>query len=102
MKKVKERFLRYVTFDTQSNPTTGEHPSTQKQFTLARALADELKAMGAKNVRLDKRCYVYAEIPANQDGLQAIGFIAHLYFSAIISSLRYCAVFGSDLYHISR
>lgn len=43
---VSERFLRYVKIDTQSNPETGAHPSTKKQFDLARTLLAELQAMG--------------------------------------------------------
>ena len=45
---VKERFIRYVKIDTQSNPETGAHPSTEKQFALARLLTEELKALGAE------------------------------------------------------
>lgn len=75
---VKERFLKYVQIDTQSNPETGEHPSTAKQFTLARVLADELTALGLTDVRVDEHCYVYAAIPANRENLPALGFIAHL------------------------
>lgn len=75
---VKERFLKYVQIDTQSNPDTGTHPSTQKQFDLARLLAEELKELGAKDVRVDKNCYVYAYLPANSENLPALGFIAHM------------------------
>lgn len=65
---VKERFISYVQIDTQSDPETGTHPSTAKQFDLARKLEAELKALGASSVRCDKHCYVYAEIPANAEG----------------------------------
>lgn len=75
---VKERFISYVQIDTQSDPETGTHPSTAKQFDLARKLEAELKALGASSVRCDKHCYVYAEIPANVEGLPSLGFIAHL------------------------
>ena len=75
---VKEKFLRYVKIDTQSDPETGTHPSTEKQFVLARLLADELRAMGAEKVRVDEHCYVYAEIPANAEGAPALGFISHM------------------------
>lgn len=75
---VKERFLSYVQIDTQSDPETGTHPSTAKQFDLARKLETELKALGASSVRCDKHCYVYAEIPANAEGLPSLGFIAHM------------------------
>ena len=75
---VKERFISYVQIDTQSDPETGTHPSTAKQFDLARKLEAELKALGASSVRCDKHCYVYAEIPANAEGLPSLGFIAHM------------------------
>ncbi len=76
---VKERFLKYVKIDTQSDPLTGEHPSTKKQFDLAKLLYGELKELGVKDVRLDdKYCYVYASIPANVENKPSIGFIAHM------------------------
>lgn len=43
---VKERFLKYVKIDTQSDPETGSHPSTEKQFDLANLLVEELRALG--------------------------------------------------------
>lgn len=78
---VQERFISYVKIDTQSSPDTGEHPSTKKQFDLAKLLVDELKTIGVSDVRLDERCYVYAKLPSNiKEGntLTKIGFIAHL------------------------
>ena len=75
---VKERFIRYAKIDTQSNPETGAHPSTEKQFALARLLTEELKELGAQDVRLDEHCYVYAQLPANAEGLPSLGFIAHM------------------------
>ena len=75
---VKEKFISYVQIDTQSDPETGTHPSTAKQFDLARKLEAELKALGAASVCCDKHCYVYAEIPANAEGLPSLGFIAHM------------------------
>lgn len=76
---VKERFINYVKIDTQSNPLTGEHPSTKKQFDLASVLVEELKRIGADNISFDEEhCYVYAEIPANVEGKKAVGFIAHM------------------------
>lgn len=75
---VKERFIRYVRIDTQSDPETGAHPSTEKQFDLARLLVDELHALGVANAFCDEHCYVYAYLPANAENLPAIGFIAHL------------------------
>lgn len=83
---VKERFISYVQIDTQSDPETGTHPSTAKQFDLARKLEAELKALGASSVRCDKHCYVYAEIPANAEGLPSLGFIAHMDTEPVCSS----------------
>lgn len=75
---VKERFLKYVKIDTQSDPETGSHPSTEKQFDLATLLVDELRALGIDNAYADEHCYVYAQLPANTEELPSIGFIAHM------------------------
>lgn len=75
---VKERFIKYVQIDTQSNPKTGTHPSTGKQFDLARVLVEELHALGISNAFVDEHCYVYAYLPANKEALPSLGFIAHL------------------------
>ncbi|MHB0996916.1 MAG: peptidase T [Elusimicrobiales bacterium] len=73
------RFERYVKVDTQSDDKSQTFPSTKKQFVLARMLAAELKAMGAKKVKLDKYGYVTAEIPATVKGRKpAIGLLAHM------------------------
>ena len=63
----KERFLRYVTIDTQSDPNSPTCPSTEKQKNLSRLLVEELKAMGIADAELDDDGYVYATIPANTD-----------------------------------
>ena len=80
MSKVVERFMRYISIDTQSEEDSPSSPSTEKQFELARLLAEEMTAMGVSNVRLDeKHCYVYGEIPANTDAdIPALGFISHM------------------------
>ncbi|MCI9360589.1 MAG: peptidase T [Hungatella sp.] len=76
---VTERFLRYVKIDTQSKPDVDSMPSTKKQFHLAELLADELKQMGAANVRVDEHAYVYGEIPATTaKKIPVLGFIAHM------------------------
>ena len=76
---VLNKFLRYISIDTQSQHDVEEIPSTQKQNNLARLLAGELKEMGAQNVRLDEHSYVYATIPATDQGASpSIGFIAHM------------------------
>ena len=78
---VVDRFLRYVKIDTQSKEGATTTPSTEKQWTLARMLADELKRLGAINVRTSEHCMVYASIPGNvpeSADVPVIGFIAHI------------------------
>jgi len=75
----KERFLRYVTIDTQSDPNSPTCPSTEKQKNLSRLLVDELKAMGIADAELDEYGYVYATIPANTDKkVPVICFCSHV------------------------
>lgn len=60
-----ERFMRYVQFDTQSDPLSHTQPTTEKQKVLLQLLADELRAMGVNDAHMDEWGYVYATIPAN-------------------------------------
>ena len=73
-----ERFLNYVQYDTASDENSPTCPSTEKQLALARALAEEMRRMGIEDARLDDFGYVYGSIPANAEGLPAIGLIAHV------------------------
>jgi len=76
---ITERFLRYVSYDTQSAEDTGTTPSTPKQMAFAEALRQELIDEGLSHVELDKLGYLYATLPANTDRqVPAIGFIAHM------------------------
>lgn len=76
---VTERFLRYVTIDTQSDPESPSSPSTEKQKDLGRVLAAELKAMGVADAHLDDFGYVYGTIPANTDKkVPVICFCSHM------------------------
>jgi len=77
---VVDRFLKYVSFDTQSSEETYEtRPSTAKQMLLAEALKAEMEDMGLKEISLDEHAYVMATLPANTDEpIPTIGFIAHL------------------------
>lgn len=76
---VLDRFLRYVSFDTQSSEETGTTPSTPGQRRFAEALVKELEEMGLEEVSIDENSYVMATLPATTDEpLPAIGFIAHL------------------------
>ena len=78
-KKVTERFLKYVSFDTQSDENTNVTPSTEKQRVFATYLKSELESMGLEDIYLDDKSYLYATLPANTDKeLPVIGFIAHL------------------------
>ncbi len=86
MQTVKERFLRYVKIDTQSEQNKNSIPSTKKQLDLARLLAAELKAIGAENVLLDEHGYVTATIPANTGkSAPVIGLLAHMDTSDAVS-----------------
>ncbi len=78
MEKVLDRFLRYVSIDTQSNEESESQPSTAKQLNLLRMLFDELKALGVE-ATLDEYGYVMGSIPSNIGAkVPAIGFIAHV------------------------
>ena len=74
-----ERFLRYVSFDTQSDENSGVTPSTQKQMVFAQYLKGELEDLGLEEIELDEYGYLYATLPANTDKeVPTIGFIAHM------------------------
>ena len=74
-----ERFLRYVSFDTQSDENSGVTPSTPKQMVFAQYLKNELEDLGIEEIELDEHGYLYATLPANTDKeVPTIGFIAHM------------------------
>ena len=75
-----ERFIRYVKIDTQSDPNGTANPTTEKQKDLSKVLEEELKAMGLKQVEMDKYSYVYASLPANSSKKQipAICYCSHV------------------------
>jgi tripeptide aminopeptidase len=76
---VTERFLRYVTIDTQSDPESPSSPSTEKQKDLGRVLAAELRQMGVEDAHLDDYGYVYGTIPANTTKkVPVICFCSHM------------------------
>ena len=76
---VTERFLRYVTIDTQSDPASETTPSTPKQKDLGRLLVSELLAMGVTDAHMDEYGYVYATIPANVNkAVPVICFCSHM------------------------
>ena len=77
MSSVTERFLKYVSFDTQSDETSPTCPSTAKQKILGAAIVEEMKAMGITNPYMDEDGYVYGSIPGDPE-LPTIGLIAHM------------------------
>jgi len=79
MSKVVDYLLKYVEFDTQSQPETKVCPSTDKQFELAKYLKNQMEEMGLKDVSMSDRCYVYGTIPATCDAdCPTVGFLAHM------------------------
>lgn len=73
------RFIKYVTVDTESDPNNPAFPSTEKQWDLARILEQELKDIGMEDVELDENCYLMATLPSNIDyEVPTIGFVAHI------------------------
>ena len=78
MEKILDRFLRYVSVDTQSNEDSETQPSAAKELDLLKMLRDELAALGVE-VTLDEYGYVMASLPSNVgEGVPAVGFIAHV------------------------
>ena len=77
---LKERFLKYVSFDTQSDESSTSFPSTDKQLVLLRHLKEELETLGLTEVTMDKYGYVMATLPATKgyENAPVIGFIAHV------------------------
>lgn len=77
MTSVVERFLRYVSFDTQSDEMSVSCPSTDKQKLLGAALVDEMRDIGIQDARMDEKGYVYGTVPGDPS-LPTIGLIAHM------------------------
>ena len=75
-----ERLLKYVKIHTTSDPNSGTHPSTLRQFDLAKILVEELKELGLTDAHVDEHCYVYATLPATpgQESAAPLGLIAHM------------------------
>ena len=77
--EIKERFLNYVSFDTQSDSYSHTVPSTSKQLKLGNYLVEELKSLGIENAKIDEFGVVYGTIPSNNNHQgDVIGFIAHM------------------------
>ncbi|MBV7267789.1 peptidase T [Winogradskyella luteola] len=78
MQHIINRFISYVTIDTESDPNSETTPSTAKQWNLANKLVEELKAIGMSDVTIDDNAYIMATLPSNVDhDVPTIGFISH-------------------------
>jgi tripeptide aminopeptidase len=79
MESVTDKFLRYVSYDTQSDDENVSLPSTEKQLVLLNLLVDELKALGISDAGIDEYGYVMATVPSNIDHeTPVVGFLAHV------------------------
>ena len=78
MQHIIDRFISYVTIDTESDPNSDTTPSTAKQWDLANKLVEDLKAIGMSDVSIDENAYIMATLPSNVDqDVPTIGFISH-------------------------
>jgi len=76
--KIIDRFVSYITVDTQSDPESDSTPSTKKQWDLANKLVEELKQIGLQDVEIDEHAYIMATLPSNVNfEVPVIGFISH-------------------------
>ncbi|WP_343614289.1 peptidase T [Flavobacterium sp.] len=78
MQHIIDRFISYITIDTESDPNSTTTPSTEKQWNLAHKLVEELKTIGLEDVTIDDKAYIMATLPSNVDHeVPVIGFISH-------------------------
>ncbi|WP_431244586.1 peptidase T [Flavobacterium sp. P21] len=78
MQHIIDRFISYVTIDTESDPNSQTTPSTEKQWNLANKLVEELKAIGMQEVTIDDKAYIMATLPSNvEHEVPTIGFVSH-------------------------
>jgi tripeptide aminopeptidase len=78
-KYITDRFIKYVTIDTESDPNNPAFPSTEKQWNLAHVLVEDLKKIGMQDINLDENCYIMATLPSNvAHKVPTIGFISHM------------------------
>lgn len=78
MQHIIDRFISYVTIDTESDPNSQTTPSTEKQWNLANKLVEELKTIGLTDVTIDDKAYIMATLPSNVDHeVPVIGFVSH-------------------------
>jgi len=77
-KTLLNRFLTYIKVDSQSNPNSENTPSTEKQWTIAHLLKEELERIGLQDVSIDDKAYIMATLPSNVDHeVPTIGFVSH-------------------------
>jgi tripeptide aminopeptidase len=78
-KQLIERFIKYVTIDTESDPNNPAFPSTENQWDLAHVLVEDLKVIGMQDISLDENCYIMATLPSNvSHNVPIIGFVSHM------------------------
>ncbi|MEZ7877051.1 MAG: peptidase T [Polaribacter sp.] len=78
-KQLIERFIKYVTIDTESDPNNPAFPSTENQWDLANVLVEDLKVIGMQDIHLDENCYIMATLPSNvSHNVPIIGFVSHM------------------------
>ena len=78
-KQLIERFIKYVTIDTESDPNNPAFPSTENQWDLANILVEDLKVIGMQDISLDENCYIMATLPSNvSHNVPTIGFVSHM------------------------
>ena len=78
-KQLIERFIKYVTIDTESDPNNPAFPSTENQWDLANILVEDLKVIGMQDIHLDENCYIMATLPSNvSHNVPTIGFVSHM------------------------
>ncbi|MGO4920726.1 peptidase T [Maribacter sp. IgM3_T14_3] len=79
MQHIIDRFISYITIDTQSDSSSETTPSTEKQWNLANKLVDELRSIGLSDVTIDENAYIMATLPSNvEHDVPTIGFISHV------------------------
>ena len=78
-KHIIDRFIKYVTIDTESDPNNPDFPSSEKQWNLAHVLVEDLKKIGMQDIDLDENCYIMATLPSNvAHKVPTIGFVSHM------------------------
>ena len=94
-----ERFLKYITFDTQSDENSGSCPSTAKQKVLGEYLANEMREMGLSGVSMDENGYVYGTVPASagSEAAPVMAYIAHMNTSPAASGKDVKAVIAHEV-----